>query len=144
MISMHGHRWQTGNRWQPIVSITNDRRLGGRPLPGNRFVSFVHAYALCPLPSGNEPKRWSRPFPFSLSAREAFPFPLRSKVKSKWTLCEIQCERKVNSKWKNVKSSFLPPILLSSLGWLYRYISKHAQNTGNEFPLVRLLFKAGW
>ena len=83
------------------------RRLGGRPLPGNRFVSFVRAYARCPLPSGNEPKRSSRPFPFSLSAREAFPFPLRSKVKSKWTLCEIQCELKVNSKWKQCE--ILPP-----------------------------------
>ena len=32
------------------------RRLGARPLPGNRFVSFVRAYARCPLPSGNEPQ----------------------------------------------------------------------------------------
>ena len=47
----------------------------GRPLPGNRFVSFVRAYARCPLPSGNEPKFGRGLFPFSLSAREAFPFP---------------------------------------------------------------------
>ena len=31
--------------------------LGRRPLPGNRFVSFVRAHARCPLPSGNELKR---------------------------------------------------------------------------------------
>ena len=81
-----------------------------RPRPGNRFVSFVCVYARCPLPSGNEPKRCSGPFPFSLSlcAREAFPFPLRSKVKSKWTLCEIQCELKVNSKWKQCEIKVNP------------------------------------
>ena len=45
-----------------VVSIGRVRpsslsEVGGRPLPGNRFVSFVRAYARCPLPSGNEPKR---------------------------------------------------------------------------------------
>ena len=49
------------------VMGTNNRRLGGRPLPGNRFVSFVRAYAR----SGSEVgivKKWGLAlslFPFS-------------------------------------------------------------------------------
>ena len=73
------------------------RRLGGRPLPGNRFVSFVRAYARCPLPSGNEPQNLIRGFPFSLEIESEI------KVNS----LRIQCELKVNSKWKQCE--ILPP-----------------------------------
>ena len=111
--------------WHVYIYISE---VGGRPLPGNRFVSFVRAYGRCPLPSGNAPQTWCRAFPFSLSAQEASPFPLRSKVKSKWTLCEIQCELKVNSKWKQCEILPLPqssyPALASFIGVCFLFITR--------------------
>ena len=81
-----------------------DRRLGEGPY--REIVSFRRTRGVHCL-VGTSPQGDARRFPFSLSAREAFPFSLRSKVKSKWTLCEIQCELKVNSKWKQCE--ILPP-----------------------------------
>ena len=54
--------------------------IGGRgeePQPGNRFVSFVRARGVHCL-VGTSLKRDARPFPFSLCAQEAFPFPFVS------------------------------------------------------------------
>ena len=59
------------------------------------------------------------PFPFLRGRLSLFPWD------RKWNQSELFAKSNVNSKWiqseSNVKSSPLPPILLSSFGWLYRY-----------------------
>ena len=82
---------------------------GVRPA-GKSFRSLC-ACVRCGCQVGIRRNRRAPGFPFSLLPwiylGEAFPFPMRSKVKSKRTLCEILCELKINSKWKQCE--ILPP-----------------------------------
>ena len=104
-----------------------NRRLGRRPLPGNRFVSFVRAYMRCPVPNGNKPK--TRSSTFSLFPLCPGGFPLCHGLSlfpwdRKWHQSELCAKSNVNSKWiqseSNVKSS--PPSPQSSYPTLAGFI----------------------
>ena len=59
-----------------LVGFLTVRRLGGEGAAqlGNRLVSFVRVRSL--VPGGIRSQKLGAPFPFSLLARRAFPFPL--------------------------------------------------------------------
>jgi len=90
---------------------------GGGVQPGNRFVSFVRAYARFVGVVESRRKCLSRPFPFSLMAPRRFPFsliasgrfpfPLSGDVSlsaSKWNRSETEVKSKWNRSETEVQS----------------------------------------